>query len=251
MNKILLIGDSCTDVFVYGDCYRLNPEAPTPVFSEKFKNEYPGMSGNVFKNLQALGLNADFITQNEEITKIRYVDEKSNYILLRVDNDNKIERIKNLVAVDFSQYELTIISDYDKGFLSEGDIDFIFKRSKLSFIDTKKPIDKWIKNASFIKINEIEYNNSKNNFKFINEELKEKIIITFGKQGATYNGMQFKPVNEIMVRDVAGAGDTFLAALTGYYYLHKDIEDAIKFANLCSGEVVSKRGIAYSDRKLL
>ena len=30
--KILVIGDSCTDVFIYGRCERLNPEAPIPVF---------------------------------------------------------------------------------------------------------------------------------------------------------------------------------------------------------------------------
>ena len=26
--RVLLIGDSCTDVYVYGDVKRLNPEAP-------------------------------------------------------------------------------------------------------------------------------------------------------------------------------------------------------------------------------
>ena len=30
--KILVIGDNCTDVFIYGRCERLSPEAPIPVF---------------------------------------------------------------------------------------------------------------------------------------------------------------------------------------------------------------------------
>ena len=32
MKKILVGGDSCTDVFIYGDIERISPEAPIPVF---------------------------------------------------------------------------------------------------------------------------------------------------------------------------------------------------------------------------
>ena len=30
--RVLVIGDSCQDVFVYGDIERISPEAPIPVF---------------------------------------------------------------------------------------------------------------------------------------------------------------------------------------------------------------------------
>ena len=30
---ILIVGDSCEDVFIYGDITRLTPEAPAPVFN--------------------------------------------------------------------------------------------------------------------------------------------------------------------------------------------------------------------------
>ena len=30
--KILVIGDSCTDIFIYGEIDRICPEAPVPVF---------------------------------------------------------------------------------------------------------------------------------------------------------------------------------------------------------------------------
>ena len=33
--RVLLIGDSCTDVYVYGDVKRLNPEAPVPILEPK------------------------------------------------------------------------------------------------------------------------------------------------------------------------------------------------------------------------
>jgi len=35
--KILVIGDSCTDVFIYGDIERVCPEAPVPVFNQHIR----------------------------------------------------------------------------------------------------------------------------------------------------------------------------------------------------------------------
>ena len=31
--KVLIIGDSCKDIFIYGKVKRLTPEAPVPVFN--------------------------------------------------------------------------------------------------------------------------------------------------------------------------------------------------------------------------
>ena len=45
--KILLIGDGCTDEYVYGVCERINPEAPVPILQihpgKKQKREWYGM----------------------------------------------------------------------------------------------------------------------------------------------------------------------------------------------------------------
>ena len=35
--RVLLIGDSCTDVYVYGDVKRLNREAPVPILDLREK----------------------------------------------------------------------------------------------------------------------------------------------------------------------------------------------------------------------
>ena len=40
--KILLIGDSCTDEYVYGTCERLNPEAPVPILKFNRKETTKG-----------------------------------------------------------------------------------------------------------------------------------------------------------------------------------------------------------------
>ena len=83
MSKILVIGDSCTDVFVYGDIHRVCPEAPVPVFNPTNQTENDGMAKNVVRNLEALGCDVEFISNDNSIKKIRYVDNKSNQIIVK------------------------------------------------------------------------------------------------------------------------------------------------------------------------
>ena len=49
---ILVIGDSCRDVYVYCDTNRLAPDVPVPVLNVLYQNENGGMASNVFRNIQ-------------------------------------------------------------------------------------------------------------------------------------------------------------------------------------------------------
>ena len=62
--KILVIGDSCTDVFVYCLTERLAPDLPIPVLKIEEEVRNPGMSMNVVENLRGLGLETAFITNS-------------------------------------------------------------------------------------------------------------------------------------------------------------------------------------------
>ena len=75
-----------------------------------------------------------------------------------------------------------------------------------------------------------------------NKTLRDKTIITRGKLGCTFNGKNY-PTVDVPVKDVSGAGDTFLAGLTVEYLKSNNIEQAIKFANECATKVVQKRGV--------
>ena len=88
MKKILVIGDSCQDMFRYGTCDRLCPEAPVPVMRPTKTIGNGGMAINVIENLKALGVDCDIITNDVRPVKMRYVDEISNQILLRVDEND-------------------------------------------------------------------------------------------------------------------------------------------------------------------
>ncbi len=86
--KILVIGDSCKDVFIYGKANRLCPEAPVPVFIPQRKTETGGMAANVYENIESLGVEVDLVTNSEVITKTRYVEEKTDHQIIRVDSDS-------------------------------------------------------------------------------------------------------------------------------------------------------------------
>lgn len=239
--KILVIGDNCTDVFIYGRCQRLSPEAPIPVFEPSKTITNDGMAGNVVANLRKLGVEkVELISNHEQITKTRYVEEKSNQMLLRVDSNDKVRNTFDIKKVDFDSYDAIVVADYDKGFLTLSDVEDISKRAKISFIDTKKPLNDKMKGYTFIKINEVEWELCKG------EEYSDwenKLIVTMSERGAMYNGTRYPVNNDIEVRDLSGAGDTFMASLVVNYLQTNDIKTAIKFANDCATKVVQKRGV--------
>ena len=242
--NILIIGDSCTDVFVYGVCNRLCPEGPVPVFNPIKQIENKGMAGNVLQNLKSLGVeNVDIITNNEDVIKTRYVEEKSNHLILRVDTNDCVSNSFDINQIDFKKYDAVIVSDYNKGFLTKDDLVKISESHELTFIDTKKIIGEWTQKYTFIKINEIEWTNcEKNGLTY--DYWKDKLIVTKSNKGCLYNNIMYPAEKNLDVRDISGAGDTFLAGLVFSYVLTKDIEKSLQFANKCAGFVIQKRGVS-------
>lgn len=243
--KVVVIGENCKDEFIYGKCTRLNPEAPTPVFIEQRRTSNRGMAGNVAENLISLGgITVWRAHQKNPITKTRYVDETSNYILLRVDSEEDVDRIDidDLLLEQIEAADLVVISDYDKGFLHPEDLRFISDLSNASVIDTKKPIRfDWSEHFDFIKMNNGEWENPAHD-PYAKMVMTPKTIITQGKHGATLNGISYKGI-EAEVMDVAGAGDSFLAGFTHRWVRTNDIHSSIEFANEVAAHVVKKRGV--------
>ena len=228
--KVLLIGDSCTDVFVYGVVRRLNPEAPVPILEPKREKRTEGMAWNVYNNLNALGVHVDMITQDEDITKTRYIHESSNQQILRLDEEPEVTPLDDEVLD--GEYDALVISDYDKGFITQTKLfELCNNFDGPIFIDTKKIA---IPGNAFIKVNEYE-------FKKITHYDPDNMIITKGGEGTEYKGKLY-PAEKVKVFDVVGAGDTFLAALTYGYLKHGSIEEAIPLANKAAAIAVSHTG---------
>ena len=246
MSKVLLIGEQCDDIFIYGDTPRLSPEGPAPVFIPTREVYNGGMGMNVMGNLMALGVDVDFEHQKFPITKTRHIHESSNTLLLRIDEEKNIDNIGDrLPKLDFWDYSMVVVSDYNKGFLTEEDIAYIAYKHPNVICDTKKKLGEWCRDLRFIKLNRSEFENNK---EFIEENdwILEKLIITLDKDGCMYNGTSY-PTEQVEIMDISGAGDTFVAGFVKMFLDTEDIPQSIQFANRCSAQVVQKRGVTTID----
>jgi len=241
--KVLVIGEFCYDVFIYGTTKRLSPEAPVPVFVPVRRTENAGMAGNVVKNIKSItvGAEVNLIRQDCVITKTRYVEDKSNHMFMRIDEGE--ERIKpmSMDNKNFSGYDIVIVSDYNKGFLSDPQLLQIGNAcTGISVLDSKRKLtQKIVDSFNFIKVNEHEYHNNAN----ILSMNSAKVIITLGKEGVSYMDEIIPSPSPKETIDVSGAGDTFTASFAVRYFETKDIKLSIRFANEMSAIVVSKRGV--------
>jgi D-beta-D-heptose 7-phosphate kinase/D-beta-D-heptose 1-phosphate adenosyltransferase len=242
--KILVVGDSCMDVYVYGKCLRMCPDAPVPVMVPTETITYPGMAGNVVRNIEALGAEITTLTNKEQIHKTRYVDSKTNHMFIRVDTgEEQIARVKDLDKINFKAFDAIVISDYCKGFLEEEDIAYIAENSDwehtTTFLDTKKVINNiFVDKINYIKINESEFAKCRGH---ISQKVLDKTIVTISSQGCIHDGKVY-PVQKVDVKDNTGAGDTFLSGLAVKYCQTHDIIKAINYANKCATYVVQRKG---------
>jgi len=228
--KVLLIGDSCTDEYVYGTCDRLNPEAPVPILNFNRKETNKGMAWNVRENLMSFGMEVCILTNEEPITKTRYIDERSNQHILRLDDESPLKPLDYEIPQE--EFDALVISDYDKGLLTTQKIcELVSEFEGPVFLDSKKRV--LPSQGCFIKINEVEkqlltgdYNN---------------LIVTKGSGGADYDGVNY-PAPKTKVYDVVGAGDTFLAALVYFHLLYGRIDRSIPYANKAASIAVQNFG---------
>ena len=74
--------------------------------------------------------------------------------------------------------------------------------------------------------------------------IDKKLIVTYAEDGCKYRGVLIPNKNNVEVRDVSGAGDTFLAGFAIKYTETKDVYESISFAQDCAGIVVAKKGVS-------
>ena len=129
--KVLIIGETCVDKFIYCNVNRLSPEAPVPIVNPLYTTHNAGMAANTAANVKALCSNSSisYLIQDGDITKTRYIEEKSNHMFLRVDKgEDSIKSFKWGLGADtmLEEADITIVSDYNKGFLKDLDLKGIY-----------------------------------------------------------------------------------------------------------------------------
>ncbi len=249
MKKILVIGDSCKDVFVYCHAQRLAPDLPIPILDVLDESENPGMAANVARNIKAIHDACDLVTNHgwECVTKTRYMHGKTNHAFIRIDSKHPVLPA-DVSKIPLADYDIVAISDYNKGFLTEEDIRYICVSHPNVFIDTKKMLGAWVSAARFIKINDFEFERSRAS---LTPELALKVIRTEGERGAYHNGTHYPVSERAEVQDASGAGDSFFAALLVRFSETDSIVEAISFANECARRVVAQRGVSVISRPVV
>jgi rfaE bifunctional protein kinase chain/domain len=173
--KIAIIGDVMLDKYVYGDIFRVSPEAPVPIV-DTIRTDYKlGGAANVANNVKALdsepvligvigcdfdgrhyldemknlGLSVSGIYKDSSrptTAKTRVISDSRH--VLRVDSEKKHDlsealsnRIMNFIKRNLKEFAAVILQDYNKGVLTKETISKIIsmckKAGKPVYVDPK------------------------------------------------------------------------------------------------------------------
>ncbi len=260
--RIVITGEACFDVFIYGDCERLCPEGPVPVFTPQEQYRYNGMAANTRTNMSNICSDDDDLYgwfNDQRATKTRYVDKASNQILLRIDENDECEPIpkytrelfdgSDSLGVNVTSIDLLVVSDYDKGFLTDQDLIDITDQSKLSILDTKRKLNQAIIDAyEFIKLNSVEFDRNIELLRSNNNI--EKVIVTAGAKGVKYMDVVYPPPVVRQTFDVSGAGDVFTAGFAYSFATSGNIVDSINKAQDFCSHTIQKRGTCVYEKDM-
>jgi len=150
--RVLVIGDSMIDAYMWGEVNRMSPEAPVPIVEINKRESRLGGAANVALNIQSLGANPVLFSsigsdyygdlflklmeeQNLSTEGIQRISNRNTTVKTRIISDNKhllrideeevsmirdekiIENLKNRILTD--TFDVIIFEDYNKGLLSE------------------------------------------------------------------------------------------------------------------------------------
>ena len=295
------------DKYIIGATNRISPEGPIPVLDINKEVGMLGGVGNVVRNLSTLAtetylvslLGNDIVGREVEkklnninvynniikdsnrptITKSRFI--ANNQQILRVDKEkiNPISKELEKRIYEYSKKQIlktnaVVISDYNKGLITENILKKIISFSKIH----KKPVIIDPKSSNFEKyrgatiitpnIKELE---SVLNKKIINEKQIinfsrklisqfnfEHLLVTMGKSGMILVSRKQKSVLKLNaeskeVFDVSGAGDTVVSYIAAGLASSLKIDEVVEIANIAAGVVVNKTGtsVAHLSEVLL
>ena len=291
--KMAVIGDLMIDDYIIGNVERISPEAPVPVVSVKEERFVLGGAGNVINNLatlgvktycygvigddidgdrlkkslKLLGVNTEGLIRSEDrptIVKRRILG--GNQQLLRIDwedptNINGIleETILSNLKENIENIDAIILSDYDKGVLTERvakeAIKLARKYGKIVTVDPKPSnIMNYVKASSMTPNKKEALECAKlpkgTDIDTVGTTIREKLqldnlLLTRSEEGVSLYDSEVVaniPTFAKEVYDVTGAGDTVISVYTLAKAAGASWTEAARIANTAAGVVVGKIG---------
>lgn len=294
--KVLVIGDIMLDRYWWGSVNRISPEAPVPVVHLKETSLAAGGAANVAVNIAGLSaepiligiigddleakllpsllkaskISADYLIKlpNRQTTvktrvvahsqQVVRIDQESKLNLTASEEDDIWGKIKPLIET----VDLIVVSDYNKGFLTENLLKRLITKAsesdKFVLVDPKgKNFDKYlgatiltpnlkeIAEACGMDESEPEILERAGKKLLANLNL-EALLVTQGEEGMTLLEKGKKPLHLAArarkVYDVTGAGDTVIATLAVAVGAGLDWAESANAANVAAGIVVEQVG---------
>lgn len=304
---VLVVGDIMLDHFIWGKVARISPEAPVPVVDVQTENIMLGGCANVLNNIHAIGgrvlgtgvVGADemgerlcqeflarridtggVIVEKERPTTLKTRVVAHGQQIVRFDRESRapaaedsIERIIAYVESRLDRIGAIVISDYNKGLITQDLLDGIRKvvagRKLVVCVDPKRDDFSFYRGFDVITPNHHEAGRALG--REINNEadlgrtgaiLMERfdfkaVLITRGEEGISL----FEKGNPLVhtpfpteareVFDVTGAGDTVVGVFALALAAGASFKEAAALANHAAGIVVGKVGTATVSREEL
>ncbi len=306
--RLLVVGDVMVDHFIWGKVSRISPEAPVPVVEVARENQMLGGSANVLNNITAAGGKAlitgiigddwtggwlinslrqigiateGLITEKGRLTTVKTRIVAHNQQIVRFDRESKIavspksvQEMLNYMESACEGLGAIVISDYNKGVVSEGLLDgirlILKNKNILTCIDPKRSDFNFYRGFDVITPNHHEagkacgledINGDGPGHEYLLKksaiELLEKcglkcLLITRGERGISLfersGGAVHIPAMAKEIYDVTGAGDTVIGIFALCMAAGASYREAAFIANKAAGIVVGKVGTAAVSR---
>ncbi len=293
--NIIVLGDIMLDINYESEVTRQAPEANIPIYNILDHNYILGGAANVAQNLKYLDTNIELISligndNYASIVKNILESKKIQYKIFsdknrcttqknRIFFNNKLhvrydiedtsdisENIENEVidyVINKKNIDAIIISDYDKGFVTEkicqSVIIYANKNNIPTFVDPKIKNYMKYKGCFLFKPNqnEAEIISRERNIDKILSFIKNKvecnhILMTRGKEGMILNNTNNIIEHDSIINlvDVTGAGDVVLSTLVYCYLKYNDLFKACMISNYIGGKsvgVIGNYNISQND----
>jgi D-beta-D-heptose 7-phosphate kinase / D-beta-D-heptose 1-phosphate adenosyltransferase len=247
MSYVLVVGDYIDDSYWFCEATRLCPEAPVPVLVPQCADSRPGGAALVAAQLDALKIpvraHYGSFSRKERIFA-------GSRLICRVDEDRLSQltgyearhRFENRVIRSLKNASALVISDYDKGALTEPTAARFLRVAAANhipvFVDAKHNWH-WYEDGAFCL-----FPNEKELIGFAVYQ-GASVIRKLGARGCEVDGVLVPTIAQ-QEFDVSGAGDVFLAAFVAEYLSSISEQDALRgaaeFANRVAGISVQHVG---------
>ncbi|MBU1093735.1 MAG: ribokinase [Firmicutes bacterium] len=213
------------------------------------------------KNFEKYGVNHTHVHRVDEYTGVACVtiqqSKKRDNSIISVPGANRritkemIDQAKPIIKkakIVLLQLEIPMeIVEYVIDFCNENQVPVVLNPSPYQTLQADM-----IHKITFIIPNEIEVNQMfpNHSIELSCAQYPKKLIVTRGSMGAVFHDrVELKIVDGIKVPivDTTGAGDVFLAAFASQYIKSNQIEESIRFANICAGMSIMKIGAQESS----